>query len=71
VDEVFQQTYIRKSTGQFVDDRSKRMHVSYFYYITVRFITIYNKKMFSLLHESKFVRRYSQEMSKSASTGSA
>jgi len=27
VDEVFQQTHLRKDTGQFVDDRSRRIHV--------------------------------------------
>jgi len=28
IDEVFKQTHVRKSSGEFVDERSKRTHVS-------------------------------------------
>ena len=30
IDVVFQQTHIRKDTGEFVDERSRRTHVSFF-----------------------------------------
>jgi len=32
LDEVFQQTHIRKDTGEYVDERSRRTNVSLFYY---------------------------------------
>jgi len=28
IDEVFKKTHVRKSSGEFVDERSKRTHVS-------------------------------------------
>ena len=43
VDEVFQQTHLRKDTGQFVDDRSTQTHVRplscmLFYFLNVYYI---------------------------------
>jgi len=70
VDEVFQQTHIRKSTGQFVDDRSKKKHVGYFYYITIKFFTIFITKTISSLEE-EFESRYSRAMFEFDSTAGA
>ena len=40
IDEVFQQTYIRKDFGEFVNERSKRTHVNFYNYFFLHFIHI-------------------------------
>jgi len=41
IDEVFKQTHVRKSSGKFVDERSKRTHVSLLSWCYLFYYNIY------------------------------
>jgi len=69
IDEVFQQIHIRKDVGEFVNERCRRTHVSFFlifFFILFKLLCYWKLSLFK--YQEKFQRIYCQARSKGASS---